>query len=155
MKKLKTYPSHWLDIILWPILKIIWEPFSKKESHFWHWSNYKPRLDLVIATVYGDHRAGKRNGFISNLIQTNFSWQKIAILKPNTEKEYQIGFMSDEGDVSKSQVCSIILHGECAALVGPYDVKFFAISYPEAEQIYIPSPKITIKEFLSDKITLI
>jgi hypothetical protein len=109
----------------------------------------------MVATVYGDHRVGARKGLISNLIQTNFSWQKVVVLKPDTKKEYQIGFISYEEGITKSQICSIILHGECAALIGPYDVKFFAISYPKAEQIYIPSPSITAKKSLNDEITLI
>ncbi len=156
--KLRTHPRHWLDFTLWPLLRLFWEPFSKKRSHFWHWQpfdrsapeNFRERVDR-------DGCARERAGLLANLFQTNFGWRSVAILCPAVRNgnAYQLGFISREGNAHKRELCAIVLDGPCAALVGPHEVEFFAVAYPGGEPIPLELVRRTVKARLPEDIPLL
>jgi len=141
-RKLFTEPQHFLDRFLWPLLRLIWEPFSKKRSHWWHWKN----TNLIYAeknstlTIKGNPSAGSRSGFWRNLWQTNFGWKSALIIKPKLSTKYKVGFF----DHKEAKICSIIMDGEIALLEGSDPVNFFAFSYPENEPIQLEIVKNNI-----------
>jgi hypothetical protein len=152
---LPTSPKHILDFILWPILKLLWEPFSIKQSHFWHWMNYSNAVQYKTL-IPTDPQAIPRNSLWKLFIYTNISWEKCVILKPknfNTNTRYQVGFIN--GRENKKQLCSIILNTEVAVLCGPYPTHFFAIDYNAKQVIELEILKETKKNILEQNIPLI
>lgn len=130
-RKLFTEPQHFLDRFLWPLLRLIWEPFSKKRSHWWHWRDSDSIAIQTCLEFRGNSLANSRSGFWNNLWQTNFGWKSALIIKPELSTKYKIGFFNHKG----AKICSIIMDGEIALLEGPDPVNFFAFSYPENEPI--------------------
>jgi len=120
----KTKPKHWLDFALEPLLKIFWEPFSKKQSHFWRWKRYSGYIENTL-TIRGIASEKPRNSFWSNFWQSNFGWKNVVIIKPETKKFYQIGFFDKVTNDKK--LCSCLVKGDVGLLAGSNDVEFFAI----------------------------
>ena len=148
---------NWKDYIVWPILKIFWEPWSGKKSHWWHWTPYKG-LPIISFMVSKDSDAGERALWTfapSNLWRTNFAWKKVAVMEPadNYQGCYQVGFIADEA-THKQELCALILQGKSAGLVGAYDDKFFAITYPGGEPLPLKLERVIEKKFLTNDITL-
>jgi hypothetical protein len=143
-------PYHWLDFTPLPILlKIFWEPFSKKKSHWWHWRKFDQSKVRHELNVEGYSDAQPRDTVIQNLVQTNFKWQHVLILEPDTDglnKYYQIGFLEPKSGIC--QKCSLVLKGLTAVLVGPNDVLFFAVSLKSGKCIQLKIVGITIKNKL-------
>lgn len=135
MPELKTSPVHWLDVALWPLLKILWEPLSLKRSHWWHWRSISSsRINgYPFIKSKGGSKEKPRTGLWSNFWQTNIAWKKAIVLSPMIPGEYQIGYTS----AKKTEICSIILDGPTALLKGSEDSKFFAISYPEGRPLHL------------------
>ena len=124
-----TNQKHWLDFVLWPFLRILWEPIFRKRSYFWHWLPYSGHYAYWI-TAKGDPLAKPRKTLFAQFWQTSFGWKKVVILKPKgnyIQFGYRIGFAATENGKRVKQLCSIILHGPYAVLVGPDDVSFFAV----------------------------
>jgi len=120
----KTKPKHWLDFIFWPILKICWEPFSKKRSHFWHWLEY-PNIPQKTLTIRGIKKEKPREGFWPNFWQTNFGWKNVVVIEPHTKGLYNIGLW--DKTFGRKQLCSCLCKGRIGLLIGPSDVEFFAL----------------------------
>lgn len=146
---------HIFDYILGPILRIIWEPFSIKRSHFWHWQRYDNEINSAT-TVLPDVTASPRYNLWLKLWQTNFGWEKVVILQPESyDGNYQIGFTSVEGEEGKTELCSLILKGKIAVLVGPYELSFFAISFPPKKALILQNVLTTTKDKLDKEIILV
>jgi hypothetical protein len=158
--KLKTYPRHRLDVVLWPLLRLLWEPFSKKQSHWWHWRPYEGTVpENFREYMEGDGTARPRKGILGNLIQTNFGWKKVAILGHSNHYGhpilYQLGFTSTENGVRKKELCTVVLNDYCAALLGPSPTEFFAVSYPEGNPIPIDLVVVSRKDHLPRNVVLL
>ena len=127
--KLTTSPKHWLDYVLWPLLRLVWEPFSLKRSHFWHWRDYPVHYQLSNTVGFsGSPDARPIRGWFSNLWQTNFGWKLAATLEGPAGMDYHLGFETVENGKTVQKICSIVLRGKCAALIGSADVRFFMVS---------------------------
>jgi hypothetical protein len=148
---MKTKPRHIFDIIIWPIIRIFWEPFSLKRSHWWHWRKYDKEITDTV-TVNGDQKAQPRNNHWQDLIQTNFLWKKSIVLKPNKNTPYHLGFISKHEN--KCQICSIVLQGPVGLLLSPHKVEFFAVSTGE-NPIHLEVIGYMAKREASKKATLI
>jgi len=127
---MQTNPHHLLDWLLWPILKIMWEPFSVKGSHWWHWRAYAFPADAapLALEIKGDREAHDDAGAWQNFYQRNFGWQEVAILKAfdingNMIKNFRIGFISN----IKCEICSVIADSNVGVLIGPKNIRFFAV----------------------------
>jgi hypothetical protein len=146
MRKLNSVDTTWKDSLLWPVIKIIWESFSLKRVHWWHWHEYKGDLGGFVS-VEGDKSARSRHkSFKDNLLLTNFLWTKCAVVRPKDyDGLYRRGFRATEGGVVKTELCDVLLSGTHAGLiVGPSDTDFFAVSYPDnipldMELLYVTS----------------
>ena len=116
---MKTNPWHWLDWIVWPLLKIFWEPFSLKKSHWWHWRKMEPcdllnasLGDLKTATAHADRLAKPAESLWDNFYQRNFGWKKVAILmafengneekKPRTSQDIERQVFNQENNIAKN-----------------------------------------------------
>lgn len=114
-------PGHILDYLLWPLLQRTWEKWSKKRSHWWHWRSFAGEV-VAPLFVRADITATK-----SVFWGSNFHWQEVVILQPLPEhahRYYQVGFRS--GGVT--QLCSLVVDGPVAMLLGPRTVEFFAVT---------------------------
>jgi len=135
-------------------LWVLWEPLSRKQSHGWQWLEYDRSIpENFREGVDPDRNAKPRRGWWSNFWQTNFGWKKVAIFRPVCPvpaRSYRLGLISKEGEVRKRQICTCIVEGYCAALVGPDPVEFFAISYPGDDPILIAWVRMTVKSQLGD-----
>ncbi len=151
-----TSPKHWLDMVLWPVLKLVWEPLSRKNSHFWHWqaTSYRPEMCL---TIPGDRRAKERHrNILQQLLKTNFGWQHALILRPkNYTGSYQVGFMSVEGGRQVKQLCSVIIDRSCAVLRSPYVADYFAVSYPSGQPVLLEKMNEVPKHQLDKQMLLL
>jgi hypothetical protein len=152
----ETHPKQFEDALFWPIIKTVWEPFSLKRSHWWHWINYD-QIPNNLLSIQPDEDAKPRHaGIRYNLIQTNFGWKKVAVLKPKKYSgKYQCGFVSQEGSKYKTQLCTVILQGPVAVLLSPYGFNFFAKSYPENNLLDLELIQVTTKYGLDKNIPII
>lgn len=154
---ISSYPTHVLDYLLWPVLRLVWEPLSKKRSHFWHWAPFKQSVpDSYYARVDPDLRARPRDGWWSTFWNTNFGWRKVAVLRsPFPKRRYRIGFVSREGGVAKREVCACVVKGNCAVLIVPHRVEFFAVEHPGGHPIPLDLARVTVKSLLEEEIPLL
>lgn len=149
------------DRLLWPILKIFWEPFSKKRSHWWHWKVFwGGQSEEKHVTVAGKN-VKSRDTFWSMLIQTNFVWKNVVILKPDGDKIknvnfYQIGYIENRAEIEHIEICSILipLEQEVGLLIGPNEVTFFAINADNHQQISLKIIGETTKSELENVLLL-
>lgn len=120
---LPTQPVSWLDWVAWPVLRVIWEPFSYKRSHWWHWRNTaRPNEWLPIV---GDPLANSQTDAWSIFYNTNFAWQTWVELAPvGYQGSWQVGYTVG----STTQVCAIVLTKTCRVLIGNGDVGYFGIT---------------------------
>jgi hypothetical protein len=132
----KAYPRHWLDFVLWPFLRIVWEPFSKKQSHWWHWRPYAGDIPEKCFTDFVSNSDAKSgNHGLASLWQRNFGWKTVVMVRVDggTENsEYLFGFEINE----HREICSMVLRNFGAGmLVGPDPVRFFAISCADKKPV--------------------
>lgn len=110
-------------------LKIFWEPFSKKRSHWWNWKTLHRDIYLPhCARMAGNRDAKNGNSKFSNFFQTNFVWKRVVIMTPWDRRiPFKIGFISRIEREKK--ICDIRNKpGQLiGVLVGPDDVEFFAL----------------------------
>jgi len=142
-----TKPRHVFDRILWPTLKKSWERASRKNSHWWHWRRFRGQVTDVLY-IRGDKDA-THNVFLG----TNFLWQEVVVLAPVPDQshcDYMIGFR----DGKNVQICSIVVHGQVAVLLGPRAVDFFAVTrYGQA--ITLRQVKMTSRKKLRPGVPLL
>ncbi|MFA6995432.1 MAG: hypothetical protein WC249_03445 [Patescibacteria group bacterium] len=162
MKTQRTSLSDYLyDRLLWPILKIFWEPFSKKRSHWWHWKTFwggqSPERHV---TVIGKN-VKNRDTFWTMLTQTNFVWKNVVILKPVGDEIkdahfYQVGYIENREKIEHIEICSILIPiGQAVGLlVGPNDITFFAINANNRQQISLKIINETTKNKLKNILLL-
>jgi hypothetical protein len=148
---MKTEPKHIFDFLLWPILKLIWEPFSLKRAHWWHWLTYAKEIPdhSYTVTVPGDKTAKRADRGWPNFYERNFGWQTTALLFVHDDKgqlaeDYHLGFRCG----NKTETCSILLSHGIAALIGPDDTIFFAVGkdgQPLKVSLYLSTKKRNLK----------
>lgn len=131
-----TSTQHWLNWVLWPILRIILEPFSKKQSHGWHWVELPKELipeEEYYIHFKGDPAAKKDTGRWSSFWLKNFGWQTVAFISPQERtKPYRIGFRTTfMGELDEIKICTIICLRSVSTLIGQNHVDLFALSYPD------------------------
>ena len=152
---LKIAHFHLLDYTLGLLLRFFWEPFALKRSHFWHWHSINKSIVSTL-DIEPDQMAEIRSGLLSQLLQTNFRWKKVSIIKPkNYTGEYQIGFLANENGIIKNELCDIIVKNKIGVLLGPYKTNFFAISYPAKKPIDLIEVETTVKDKLASEILLL
>ncbi|PIR41126.1 MAG: hypothetical protein COV31_03225 [Candidatus Yanofskybacteria bacterium CG10_big_fil_rev_8_21_14_0_10_46_23] len=171
MKIKKTNPNHWLDWVLWPILRLLLEPFTEKQSHGWHWRDFglEHRLPTRGAIkVLKDPKAKPRGGpwSWSNFFQTNFGWQKVVVLRRRFsaspvpfefDSHYRMGYeLAQDGRVTHRQLCSCLIptNSSVALLIGDGDVQFFGFR-PDWGLVDLYLVEITTKSKLDPDIPLI
>jgi hypothetical protein len=126
----KPSKFHIETYLIEPLIYLLWEPFSGKRSHFWNWSKYGGNLDKWV-TVKGEKKNHPINNLWNTLVELNFKWKKLVILKPvNYNGEYQIIYRN-----AKTEICSLVLKGKTGCLVGSSDTDFTAISYPDGKEL--------------------
>lgn len=155
---LEAHPRHILDVVLWPILRVLWEPFSRKQSHFWHWKPFEGSIPEPFQE-YVDPDKGARpvDGWWTEFWNTNFGWKKVVIFRPaNPAKKYHLGFMRREGNgVARKEICTCVLDGACAAAVSPYNTKYFAVEYPHGPAIPLDLVRVTVRHMLEEDVPLL
>jgi hypothetical protein len=154
--RLSAVNPQWQDKFLWPIIKIVWEPFSLKKVHWWHWQKFDGEIGPVIKVAGDKSSLERRANFFANLYYTNFSWSKCAVLSPmHFRGEYRRGFRAIEGGEIRTELCNVLLSGPHAGLiVGPSDTEFFALSYPDNIPISLELIEITKKDKLLKNVPL-
>jgi hypothetical protein len=83
----------------------------------------------------------------------NWLWQEVVVLAPlptQLDRDYQVGFR----DGQDCQLCSIIVKGEVALLLGPKAVEFFAVTR-YGEPVLLQQVKMTKKRQLNPHIPLL
>jgi hypothetical protein len=155
---MKNLLSYLLYIFLFPIIKIIWEPISKKRSHWLHWKNINMGLYLDdTVSVFPDLKAQPRQNAWSMFWQTNFFWKKVAIVKPtddcHTLNKYRIGIMCEYNE--NVQICTIPISKDnsVALLVGDKPLIAFALDH-DGNQIPLKLVKISDKYHLPKGVKL-
>jgi hypothetical protein len=117
------------------ILRIFWEPISKKRSHGFQWVPFDGELDLMrgVVAVTGSLEAKDRDTFWRNFWETNFGWNEVAVIRINNTllgfdkkfKSFRVGLIAE----GKKEICEINFKPEqkVGLLIGPEEVRFFAI----------------------------
>jgi hypothetical protein len=152
----QTSPTSWLDWTLWPLLRVVWEPFSKKRSHWWHWLTYARQIQDPVV-VQGHPNAMDRSSPWQDFFQTNFGWKDVVVVKPvNYKGLWHIGFSNQQKNGKVTQYCSILFNEQekVAPLVGPTDTTFFAFT-PEWIPIKLEVLQETTKDELPAEIPII
>ncbi len=152
---METYPKHIFDNVFWPVLQVIWEPFSKKRSHWWHWQETPLLPNLLDAGLIVPGYSGSkiRKNFLSNLWQTNFGWKGVAIISPTDyQGKYRVGYREFSESGCRSEVCSIVLSDKVAVLRGPKNVVYFALSYPDNQILSLSLSICTLKSRVTSNI---
>jgi len=146
----RTKPIHVFNFILWWLIKLVWEPFSLKRSHWWHWQIKPLPEGSKPIVVKGDSNEKERATKWLNFSLTNFGWQKVVLLGTYkvvssdkavnqqgdkmcyfdiTCKSYQIGWNQKSNSKFKAnefEVCTIVQNGIIGLLVGPGETNFYA-----------------------------
>lgn len=123
----KTKPFNILNYILWPIIQLLWESFSIKHAHFWHWMKYEKQISkfAVINRENVNEKEIKNRWDV--FFQLNLKWNSCVILKPKESiEEFRVGYNYN----NKQELSSIILRPNetFGMLIGPGESKFFALS---------------------------
>jgi hypothetical protein len=154
--KWQTSPTHWLDWTLWPLLRVVWEPFSHKRTHWWHWRTYTGQIEDPIV-VQGHPNAIDRSSWWNNFYQTNFGWKNVIVVEPEGYRGlWHLGFSTRQDTGGVTQYCTVLFNGQeqVGPLVGPYDTIFFAFT-SEEKPIKLINVQETTKFALSRRIPLI
>ncbi len=162
---LKSAKFSWWDWTLGPVLKLLWNPISIKQSHFWNWEVYNDWIGQTLVVQKCD-KAKNRNSFWGNLWQTNFGWKSIEFIRPvsfgfnlNADEyilsfeteDYHLGFYNK--DKSQNEICWLKLNGLTAVLAGDKDTEFFALNAKTMKPMDLKSyGRTTKKEFRKYKI---
>ena len=153
---LQTSPTSWLDWVLWPLLRAVWEPFSRKRSHWWHWLPYTGQMQGSLV-VRGHPDTVDRSSTWQDFYQTNFGWQHVVVVKPaDYQGRWHIGFSARQENGRVTQYCSILINGQekVASLIGPTDTTLFAFT-ARGMPINLQVLQETTKDKLPTEIVLI
>lgn len=129
----RSWPETWQDILILPFLIALWEPFSRKNTHWWHWKHFTQEVPSHYLTPPQKDPTAKdrsKNRW-SALWQTNFGWREVVVLSPKIASEFKIGFWcpEDKRPGKDRMLCSVVVkNGVAACLVGPKPIQFFAIT---------------------------
>ncbi|MCU0680383.1 MAG: hypothetical protein MUF50_03735 [Planctomycetes bacterium] len=136
-------PKHWLDIFLWPLLKIFLEPFSNRIAHSWHWTkvsqkDYESQIGLSLNVnqlerVPGFKKSKPLKNYWNEVWHRNFIWQRVAILAPENGDHYHLAYMEDKEE-AKINICKLIFKERIGILLGPDDAWYFGIK-PDTKEI--------------------
>jgi hypothetical protein len=154
-----TKPWHPFDIILWPTLRLLLEPVSVKQSHFWHWRRYHQEIDegnLIL--VPGLANLPPASNCWQSFLATNFLWPKVAIFHLRGQFDprsgYQIGYLDKK--TNKRELCSIVIKkSRCACLVGQHNAYFFIIDQSTGRLIQPKEIDFSYRKSLPREIPLI
>lgn len=129
-----SHVTGW-DVLFWPVLRLVWEPFSRKNSHFWQWEHYNPPSFVKPHFLQPESGAIARTDLWSNLYQTNFIWQKVAIITPdNKETPFRVGYVNGSGQEG-GRLCTIVLTQPFAILCDPQGIGVFVLDESLGRQI--------------------
>lgn len=154
------HPEHALDRLLAPPLRVLWEPFSRKNSHFWNYFDCEwPILEHEPLEVMPDENARERyvNRW-SMFWATNFADPKVVVIEPVDHSErYQIGYFSQVGHLQKTviQRCSVILSGQFGLLLTNRTVYVWAESFEDKRQIRLQTNDLATRKTLHPHIPLL
>ncbi len=148
------WPGVWQDWLLGIPYAIFLEPFTKKQSHSWHWQNY-PRMIGTTVTVPGDPTAKPVTGLWSKFWNYNFGWKKVALIEPAIKGPYRVGFRmriyNQDTKIYEEvrKICNVTIYAPvCALLVGDRAVEFFAINRISDRPVELKSVKIDLRKNL-------
>lgn len=130
--RLETKPVHFLDRALWPILRFLWQPLTKKQSYFWHWMRWEcPIPEKMLLPIVADWTVRGRTGRWSNFWGPEFGWKETVTIVPrDSTSRFRIGFRGKWIDGSEvTMLCSIVCTDFVRVLIPGDDVEFFAVSY--------------------------
>ena len=153
-----------VSLLLICLIKVIFEPFSLKRSHWFSWIkdelSERDIKDFPKLLVPGSSKAKPRNTELKNFLYTNFIWKEAAIVEPVDEEvtEYQVG-ITREYD-KKIMYCSVVLsrdmaNGQVAVLQAADEVEFFGFTYPERKPIKLRLVKEGISKWELKEIPLL
>ncbi|PIZ98718.1 MAG: hypothetical protein COX77_03585 [Candidatus Komeilibacteria bacterium CG_4_10_14_0_2_um_filter_37_10] len=134
----------WSNFSLWDwtlglLMKIFWEPVSLKRSHFWHWHKQNSTFldsDYAYISVLPDPTVKDRGNWWQNFWQTNFGWQKVVVVATVDPNDYyQVAFSTAASNYQDVKLCSLVIRGRVALLVGPTKTRFYAIDYSYRDMI--------------------
>jgi len=145
-RDIRTYPRHVFDVILLVLIQVTWEPFSRKQSHWWHWVDYKTTKREKLLRIPIKNSEMYKTSQPHLFLNTNFLWHDVGIVRPRKDMRYRIGYKVRSGETG---ICTIIIKGECGVLFRSNDVEFFAKSYPDNEDIPLEFVRATRKEQLN------
>lgn len=150
---MKSAKFSWWNYTLWPFLRIIWEPFSKKRSYFWHWQPYSGEVTCYHwIIVKNDGSIKDRLSRWDNFWQTNFGWRRTMVFSPLKKDrqrfhgKYHIGFTNEI--TGQNEICWLELSGHVAVLTGNADVRFFAVDAADLTSIELKSHGEVLKNGL-------
>ncbi len=144
-----TKPRHLFDRLLWPTLKRTWEKKSRKNSHWWHWRDYKKCVNAEKTVYMRPDKTATHNVFLG----ANFQWKEVVVLSlvpTQSHNDYQVGFV----DGKTCQLCSLVVNGQVALLLGPRAVHFFAVTR-YGEPLELQQVKMTKRRQLNPHIPLL
>lgn len=126
----RTQPFHLFDVIFWWLIKLVWEPFSLKRSHWWHWQMRILPESASPLEVTGDELDIPRNTKWRVFFLTNFGWHKVALIAPVEPRmsPYQVGWnqaCNPKFKENEFEICTIALCSGICLLVGPGKTNFF------------------------------
>ena len=148
MKPFKTTKFHIEDYLFLPLIKLFWEPFSGKRSHWWNWSNTKNTFSKSVH-IEGEKSLHPLNNLWNVLVELNFRWNKLVILQPvNYRGEYQLAYSNSK----YKEICSIVLEDQVACLINHEDTKYSGFSYPKGKEIQLRIVGYTYKKKLQKDI---
>jgi hypothetical protein len=159
--RFSTRPRHILDVLLWPIVRIVWERLlgSRKISHFWMWRSYTGPMPGSYVEPREDSAADPITGWFTNFYNVNFGWQKVAVLEAREPQPLQIGIVSSVKRRYKGPNlwCTLIIEPgqQFAVLIGPERTKFFAQKPVSGEFVPLKIVGYTRRLYLHPQIPLL
>jgi len=111
--------------------------------------------DSVVAK--GNPKAADKSSNWANFYQSNFGWNDVVVLRPVDHNGlWHLGYSVKQDSGQVTQYCTIVFkgHRKIAALVGPHDTTFFAVSL-EGTSIKLEIIQVTTKSELAEDIPLI
>lgn len=157
LPRLRSSPVHWLDFWFWPVLRATWEPFSRKNSHFWHYydseSQHHPTPLVLEADPFALNRYS--NGF-SMFWATNFGDPTIVVVEADDHDGLmQIAYKTTVGGKTISQRCAVVVEKRFALIMSCVPIMLFAYSYPDYSPVNLRLLEIKKRKELPLEIPLL
>ena len=123
----------WYWYPLWFLIKAVWEPFSRKRSHFFMWDKKtltKEHLEKCPPlTILGNPLAEARGDPWSNFQLTNFGWKQTVKIRPDPKEkaiDYVVAFTREYDGVTMYSM--LVMRGSSALLLGPEDINIYGLT---------------------------